>query len=193
MNTPAHVIFGLAAFGKPDAARVTAAALFGAILPDLSLYGMVGWHLLVLETPAEVVFDQLYFSDGWMRIFAVDNSFVLWGLALGLALWLRSSWAIALTGAALLHLALDFPFHAGDGRPQFWPLTMWIFDSPLSYWDGAYGGRIVGAVEMIACIALVAYIHRRFTEWWVRITSYVLLALQVVPMIAWYLFFRGQA
>lgn len=38
MNTPAHLIIGLAAFGKPGAPRVTAAALAGAMIPDLSLY-----------------------------------------------------------------------------------------------------------------------------------------------------------
>ncbi|WP_245540885.1 hypothetical protein [Octadecabacter antarcticus] len=30
MNTPAHLIFGLAVFGKADASKVTAAALAGA-------------------------------------------------------------------------------------------------------------------------------------------------------------------
>ncbi|WP_328795072.1 hypothetical protein [Jannaschia marina] len=42
MNTPAHLIIGLAAFGKPGRPRVTAAALCGALLPDLSLYLMAG-------------------------------------------------------------------------------------------------------------------------------------------------------
>jgi hypothetical protein len=33
MNTPAHLIFGLAAFGKVDAPKVTAAAFAGVLVP----------------------------------------------------------------------------------------------------------------------------------------------------------------
>jgi len=49
MNTPAHLIFGLAAFGDPARKAVTAAALAGALIPDASLYLMAGAHLLVLS------------------------------------------------------------------------------------------------------------------------------------------------
>ena len=56
MNTPAHLIFGLTAFGKAGRPSVTAAALAGAMLPDLSLYLLVGWHLQVLGTDPQVVF-----------------------------------------------------------------------------------------------------------------------------------------
>lgn len=56
MNTPAHLIFGLVAFGKPGAPKVTAAALAGALIPDLSLYLMAGWHLIVLQTDPNIVF-----------------------------------------------------------------------------------------------------------------------------------------
>ena len=81
MNTPAHLIFGAAAFARPDAWKVTTAALFGALLPDLSLYVLCIWHLFILGMSPEVVFGKLYFSDGWVRIFRADNSFVLWGIA----------------------------------------------------------------------------------------------------------------
>ena len=185
VNTPTHLIVGTAFFGKPDASKVTVAALLGALLPDASLYGMVGWHLLILDTSPEVVFGELYFSAAWTRVFAVDNSFVIWGVLLGLAVYLRSAWAVALTGAAFAHLAMDFPFHAGDGRPQFWPITMWIFDSPVSYWDSRYSGRIVGALELAMSFGLVVWIVRRFGSWWVRITSLVLLALQVMTSGLW--------
>lgn len=41
-------------------------------------------------------------------VFAIDNSFIVWFGLLGLAIWQRSTWVIALTGAALLQLVLDF-------------------------------------------------------------------------------------
>lgn len=61
MNTPAHLIFGLTAFGKVGRRDVTAAAFAGALIPDLSLYLMVGWHLQVLGTSPEVVFGNSIF------------------------------------------------------------------------------------------------------------------------------------
>ncbi len=189
MNTPAHLIFGMAAFGRADAPRVTAAALAGSLIPDLSLYGMVGWHLRVIGTPPEIVFGELYFSERWMRVFAVDNSFLVWGALFGLALWTRRAWAVALTAAALLHLALDFPLHAGDGRPQFWPLTMWVFDSPLSYWDSRFGGRIVGLVELAACGVLAVWTALRFPQWWVRGAAALLLAMEALSSGIWRLVF----
>ena len=116
MNTPAHLIFGLAAFGQPERRAVTAAAFIGALIPDFSLYAMAGWHLKVLGAPAEVVFGQLYFSDEWQRVFRVDNSILLWGIALGMSIMARSQVAGALCGAALLHLGLDLLLHHDDGR-----------------------------------------------------------------------------
>ncbi|MFQ6548670.1 cobalamin biosynthesis protein CobQ [Aestuariibius sp. 2305UL40-4] len=178
MNTPAHLIFGLAAFGKPDAPKIALAALAGSIIPDLSLYLMVGWHLAILGTDPQIVFRELYYSDAWMQVFAIDNSFILWGLAFGLALYTRRSWAIALTGAALLHLALDFPLHHDDGRPQFWPLTMWIYESPVSYWDNRNGGWWIGPLEALLSTALVAWIIIRFRALWIRATALVLLVME---------------
>lgn len=116
MNTPAHLIFGLTAFGKAGRSAVTGAALAGALIPDLSLYLMAGWHLRVLGTPPNVVFGQLYFSDAWQSIFRIDNSIILWGIAFALGALYRSPVMIALCGAALLHLGFDFLLHNDDGR-----------------------------------------------------------------------------
>jgi hypothetical protein len=60
---------------------------------------------------------------------------------LALAIWQRSTWVIALTGAALVHLALDFPLHRYDGGSDFWPVTWWVFESPVSYWDRHPGAQ----------------------------------------------------
>jgi hypothetical protein len=105
----------------------------------------------VFETAPNVVFDQLYFSEAWVNVFRVDNSFVRGGVAFAAALWSRKAWLIALTGAALLHLAFDFPLHHDDGRPQFWPITMWVFESPISYWDRSHHGGTISWMEIGVC------------------------------------------
>ena len=180
---------GAAAFGKPGAARVTGAALIGGFLPDASLYLMASWHLLILETPGRVVFGELYFSDLWQQIFAVDNSFILWGIALAIAVWVKSAWAVALTGAALLHLAFDFPLHADDARMHFWPLTDWKFISPVSYWEGSRGGDIVGLFETGLVILLTGFLVWRFRGSIWRFVFLGIAALQIAPFLIWRIVF----
>jgi len=138
VNTPAHLIFGFAAFGRPGAPRVTTAAVMGALLPDLSLYLMAGTALTVLGIPAQRVFDELYFSDAWQTVFAIDNSFVLWGALLGAAVYIGSAVLRALAGAGLLHIATDFALHHDDGRAHVWPFSDWPFESPGSSWDSSH-------------------------------------------------------
>jgi len=185
MNTPAHLIFGLAAFGKADAPKVTAAALAGALIPDFSLYLLAGWNLIVLGTPPEVVFGELYFSDLWQSIFRIDNSLVLWAVGLGVAITVRSRWAIALCGAALLHIGLDLPLHHDDGRAHFWPLTNWIFESPVSYWDRSHHAGWISPLETLACLGLSVFALIRFKRWWLRLLVLVLLAAQARIFYAW--------
>lgn len=119
MNTPAHLIFGMVAFGNPNRVAVTAAAAIGALIPDASLYALSRWELLVKGTSPSIVFGQMYYGEAWQSIFRIDNSFVIWGIILGLAGMLRSPVVLAMAGAALLHLALDFPLHNDDARAHF--------------------------------------------------------------------------
>ncbi len=155
MNTPAHLLIGAAAFGRHR--KLVWAAMAGAMLPDLSLYLMAGVSMNVLGIPPHVVFNELYYSDAWQTVFAIDNSFLVWGALLALAFYSGRGWAIALCAAALLHIALDFPLHHDDGRPHFWPLSNWVFESPVSYWDKGHGASMIGPVELgLAAISVVA-------------------------------------
>ena len=176
MNTPAHLIIGLATFGKGRSKGVPGAALIGAILPDLSLYLMSAWSFWVIGHSPGYVFGTLYYSTEWQRVFAVDNSLILWGIALTFAVWVRSARAIALTGAATLHIVLDFPLHNHDARMHFWPASEWVFISPFSYWDRAYHGNIIGPVEVAICAALLWGLWGRFRAPLQRV-GLVLLAL----------------
>ncbi|MEL7212992.1 MAG: cobalamin biosynthesis protein CobQ [Pseudomonadota bacterium] len=189
MNTPAHLIFGLAAFSKRKDKAVTAAALIGALLPDLSLYLLAGGAIFVLGIEAETVFRDLYYSQTWQTIFQIDNSFLIWGALLALALWRKSAWGIALTGAALLHIALDFPLHHDDGRAHFWPLSDWVFQSPVSYWDPDHYGGVVSVVEIAACLGLSIVLWQRFPDLWPRLGIAALMMAQAAPIILWSLMF----
>ena len=189
MNTPAHLIFGAAAFGQPNHRLTLTAALLGGFAPDLSLYVMAGVSIFAMGIEPERVFNVLYYSDAWQQVFAIDNSFVLWGIAMALAIWKKSRVAIAFTGAALLHLLLDFPLHNHDARMHFWPITDWKFISPVSYWQGSRGGDIVGAIEISACAVLLVVLFRRFKAIGARITFALLALAEAATTQIWRLFF----
>ena len=162
MNTPAHLIFGAAAFGRPDQRGTLAAAMAGAFVPDLSLFLMVGVSIWVMGVPAETVFREYYYSDAWQSVFAVDNSFVLWGLLLALALWWRWPVLTAFAGAGVLHLIFDFPLHTHDARMHFWPLSDWVFESPFSYWDRSAHAGAIGPLELSMSLGLALLLLVRF-------------------------------
>lgn len=185
MNTPAHLLIGAAAFARKGDQRVIWAAFTGALLPDLSLYLMAGVSLGIMGIPAETVFRDLYYSDAWQTVFAIDNSFLLWGALLALALWRKSAWGIALTGAALLHLALDFPLHHNDGRPHFWPVSWWIFESPLSYWDVRHGAVWVAPVELALALAAAVALWLRRPGWIISLFTLALVGAELMVANVW--------
>ncbi|WP_425090748.1 cobalamin biosynthesis protein CobQ [Tropicimonas sp. S265A] len=189
MNTPAHLIFGAGFFAKPHARSITLAALAGALFPDLSLYVLVAWAMLVQQVPPQIIFDDLYFSPEWRQVFAIDNSIPLWTLVACAGFWAKRPEVFAFAGAALLHLLLDLPLHHDDGRPHFWPFSMWVFESPVSYWDSTRYARLVAPIEGAACLALVVLLWRRFRSWTARFVFSVLMAAELWVIRQWLLFF----
>ncbi|MFK7940567.1 MAG: cobalamin biosynthesis protein CobQ [Roseovarius sp.] len=185
MNTPAHLIFAAAAFAQPYQRRTTYAALAGALAPDLSLYVMAGVSLYVLGLSPSYVFDTLYFSDAWQAVFKVDNSFIVWGAGLALAWWMGARTAMIFAASGLLHIAFDFPLHHDDGRAHFWPLSDWVFESPISYWDRSAHAGIIGPIEMglsaLFCVILIL----RFPSVRSRVLIGALGAVQIAPVFFW--------
>ncbi|SLN46813.1 cobalamin biosynthesis protein CobQ [Roseisalinus antarcticus] len=185
MNTPAHLIFGAAAFGRAHQPAVTTAAVAGALLPDLSLYLLTGWALTVSQLSPQVVFGQLYYSDTWQAIFRVDNSAVLWGAGLTLALMTRSRVGVAFAGAGLLHVGCDFLLHHDDARAHFWPLSDWVFESLVSYWDPDHHGELVGTLEIAASLALCVLLWLRFRHPALRGGIALLGLAELAPLVLW--------
>lgn len=185
MNTPSHILIGLALFGRRDAPRRNAVVIAGALLPDLSLYALSGWALLIRREDPETVFNERYFSDQWQQIFAIDNSFILWGLALLAALALRAPMLMAFAAAGLVHLAADFPLHHDDARQHFWPLSDWVFYSPLSYWDNTHFAGFIRPVEAAICAVCGVVLWRRHSGLAPRVFVGVAMVMTVTPALFW--------
>ena len=191
MNTPAHLILGAALFARPDKRGTWLGGLLGGLAPDLSRYLLAGVSLMVLQIPPERVFGELYFSDAWQTIFAIDNSVFVWGALLAVAVWRGGSAWIAFTGAALLHIALDFPLHHDDGRAHFWPLTDWVFASPFSYWDMRQGAAIIAPLEALLVAIATVFLAMRYREWWLRAAFIALLLAELWVVYQWFVFVPG--
>ncbi|MAM24024.1 MAG: cobalamin biosynthesis protein CobQ [Rhodobacteraceae bacterium] len=185
MNTPAHLLLGAAVFGRGGDRRLIWAALAGSLLPDLSLYVLAGGALYLFGIPAREVFGELYFSETWQTVFAIDNSFFVWGGLLALALWHRAGWGVALTGAAVLHLLFDLPLHHDDGRAHFWPLTGWIFESPYSYWDRSHGALWIAPLEAALASVCAVIIWIRRPGWVLAGVTALLLAAELMVGQVW--------
>jgi len=185
VNTPAHLIFGVALFGRPDRPKLTAAAIAGAFAPDASLYLMAGFSLFVLGIPADTVFRELYYSDAWQRVFAIDNSFIFWGLPCAAAAWRRWPLLFAFSGSGLLHLAFDFPLHGHDARMHFWPVSDWVFESPLSYWDSRNWADVIGPLEMGVSMALCGFLLVRFKSLAMRTVAVTLATAELFASGVW--------
>ncbi|MEM7061476.1 MAG: cobalamin biosynthesis protein CobQ [Pseudomonadota bacterium] len=189
MNTPAHLLIGLAVCARRDVPKTGRFAALGSLLPDLSLYLLAGGALFLLNIPAECVFGELYFSPEWQLVFAIDNSFIVWGLVLFLASALRSLPLIALSTAGLLHLATDFPLHNDDARQHFWPLSDWVFQSPFSYWDSHHHAAAVAPFGLLAVLIAAGVLWMRWPGWRIRVLVLFACLAEIWVVRQWLLFF----
>ena len=182
MNTVAHLIIASAALSRPASAKRNWAIAAGALVPDASMFVFFGWSRIQGWTSYET-WNVQYWAEPWQTLGALSNSFVLFGLLLGIALWRKWPRLIAASAAALVHIALDFPLHADDAHRHFWPLTDWRFQSPISYWDSDYLGWLGGLIEGSFVLGALALLWRRFNNSRWRAVYLGLAGMQVFFMI----------
>jgi len=127
---------------------VNLAVLLGAVLPDLSLFFMWG-QAKARGIPDSIIWEELYFSPFWQEVGAITNSIPIFaGIAIIGFIMVGREWltqhphfyakgigfALLFLGlAALTHCLSDLPLHVDDGHTHFWPISNWIYSSPVSY------------------------------------------------------------
>jgi hypothetical protein len=80
----------------------------------------------------------------------------------------------------------DFPLHHDDGHHHFFPISGWRFDSPISYWDPRYYGRVFRVIEMIIAIGGCVILYRRATAKLLKSVFLVVGAIYVFAAVAWF-------
>ena len=183
MNTPTHMIIGGALWAKRDRPGSLFAAFAGGLAPDLPMIAMILFATKVTGVPEQDVYGILYFSDEWQRVFAIDHSFLVWGLVLAAGYLLRVFTLTAFAGSGLAHAAVDFLTHHDDARQQLWPFTDWKFASPFSYWDPAYFGSIVAPLEALLVFVLTISLVFRLRRLWEKALTLAISAIFLVPIV----------
>ncbi|MBQ14462.1 MAG: hypothetical protein QGG67_19605 [Gammaproteobacteria bacterium] len=188
MNTPIHAVLNLTLLNsKNDASKVLCfqAVLLGALLPDLPMFYFFVVESLINGEPPSAVWGQLYFQPGWQNLFDTFNSIPFVLLGLGVAYYYCATFWLYLFLSMLLHILCDLPLHHDDGHHHFFPFSSWRFDSPVSYWDPRYYGRIFRVIEMIIAIGGSVILYRRASAKLMKSTFVAVAAIYSLVAVAW--------
>ncbi|MEL6966809.1 MAG: hypothetical protein AAGM04_05450 [Pseudomonadota bacterium] len=198
MMSQTHVLLAAALFAKPGKTLRNTAVVAGAIVPDIAIFGLLGWSK-VMGIPETRVWNELYWQEPWQTYTAAGNSLPLYLLiAVFGVLILRLVPAAHRLGmvalffalAAITHVAGDLPVHVEDAHRHLWPLSDWKFISPVSYWNPEHHGRAFSVFEGLLGIALSIILFRRFKGWLTRVIIITLIvAYFAVP--AYFIFMLG--
>ncbi len=196
MNTPSHIILNLALLGRRAKSHLNGAILWGALVPDLAMFGFYGWAKLIARMDEATIWNQAFFEPFWQDIFAVGNSIPLALVGMGIAFWVQRRYpqwrgvataVIFLALSAILHSLADLPLHADDGHRHFWPLSDFRYASPVSYWDPEYHGRIFALVEGTLVLVASRWVWRLLRSRWAKFFLVASNALMVFAYTQFYL------
>jgi hypothetical protein len=76
MNTPAHLAASLAVWNKENHWSNAFAVAFGAVLPDLPMFGFYIYQKAI-GSSERLIWTELYFKEHWQYIFDIFNSLPL--------------------------------------------------------------------------------------------------------------------
>lgn len=166
MLTPGHAIVNMAIISGNKKKTPFAPIVWGAILPDLSMVGFYVWNRWVMGFPSKYIWGELYFTHEWMAFFDVFHSFPLIAAAAAVAYFkkLRRSFYFFLS--MFLHSVFDLPLHNDDAHRHFFPLSLYKFKSPFSYWDPEHHGRMMTFLEVLLVIILSIGIWPKIESKW---------------------------
>lgn len=154
MLTPGHAILNCAILSETRKKAPFTPIIWGAIVPDLSMLFFFLWNRFVLGIPSKIIFGTLYFTPEWMAFFDVFHSFPLIGAALVISRIKKLRRTTYFFASMFLHSLFDLPLHNSDAHRHFFPLSLYKFNSPFSYWDPKHYGSIMTIVELILVVIL---------------------------------------
>ena len=178
MTTPSHVLLNIAILSKRDKPFLHSYAFIGAVLPDLPLFIFFAVEAFILKTPQREMWSSRYFMEAWQNFFDIFNAVPFILIVLGIGYYLLHSERItAFAWSLLIHCAFDFLTHHDDGHHHFFPLSDFVFESPISYWDRDHYAGIVEPIEKVVILAASIYLFPRLKT---RLARWCLVVINVV-------------
>lgn len=167
MNTPSHAILNVALLSQisPNAGAIA----FGAILPDLPIFGFYLWAKWIARLPEKTIWGEAYYAPATQNIVAFFHSIPI--AFLGWLISLFFGWEIGqiMALSCILHSLGDLPVHNSDAHRHFFPLSDYRFISPVSYWDPKHYGAIAAAVELSLVAMATVWLFPQVELLWVRV------------------------
>lgn len=181
MNTPAHAIVNLALLGRKHRPEWNPLIIWGAIIPDLSMFGFYLWLRLGTDISERQIWRVEYFRPSWQLVFDGFHSIPLALIGLVVMLKAKRTGIALLFASVALHALEDLPVHHDDAHRHFLPFSNFRFISPVSYWDEDHFGAIAGSTELLLMITASLYIFRRVRSRW---TKGLLIVANALPLLS---------
>ena len=186
MTTQSHAILNIALLSKRDKPFLHLYACIGAVLPDIPIFIFFIVESVIRKTPQRELWGSLYFTESWQNFFDIFNSVPLILILLGMGYYLLNSDRITvLAWSLLIHCAFDFLTHHDDGHHHLFPLSNFVFASPISYWDRDYHANIFAPIERIVILAASIYLYPRLKT---RLARWSLVIVNVLFIVSYVLF-----
>jgi membrane-bound metal-dependent hydrolase YbcI (DUF457 family) len=173
VDTPLHSFYtwALAKHGVKAGRAAGIAGAVGAAFPDIPAFAATAYYIGPVylrdgwsSMDTEEVLDAIYFTGPFGATGSALHSaipvvalLVLYRvLGLGrrderrILLWFLLGW--------LGHAVVDFLTHVDDTRPLFWPVSDWMWSSPVSYYNPDYYGREFSFASNGVAVGIVAYL-----------------------------------
>ena len=187
MTTHSHAILNMAFLSKRDKPFLNTYAFIGAVLPDIPIFVFFIVESIIRKTPEGELWDTLYFTESWQNFFDIFNSVPFILILLGIGYYLLNSERVTvLAWSLLIHCAFDFLTHHDDGHHHFFPLSDYVFASPVSYWDRNHYAGIVAPIERVVFLIASVYLYGRLKT---RLARWGLIAVNVLFVVSYLLFF----
>jgi hypothetical protein len=84
-----------------------------------------------------------------------------------------------MAASGLLHSVTDFLSQREEGHMHFWPVTRWIFVSPVSSWDAAHFGTPFRLLEGLVVAAMMLYLFYQFQRFTIRVPLLLAIVAQI--------------
>lgn len=162
MTTPAHAILNLLVLPREDRGGrpLWLPIALGAIAPDATMFGFYAYQKLIAGTPESTIWNDLYFRPEWQVVFDIPHSWPLMALGLWMAWRMASAPWLCFFASMMLHGLGDFLLHNDDAHRHFYPLSDYLFMSPVSYWDPQHYGQIVAPLEALLVVVGSIVLYR---------------------------------